>query len=55
MWPGPNLPSTAETVAFSDESHAVAATSLAQSLHKFEFSFLNGNLMVPVGHQFIFG
>jgi RNA polymerase sigma-70 factor (ECF subfamily) len=28
---------------------------LSKLFHKIEFSILNGNLMVPAGHQFIFG
>jgi hypothetical protein len=54
--PKVNFLSTAQNSALNDRT-ACSRTYIGGSVFslKFEFSFLNGNLMVPAGHQIIFG
>jgi len=48
--------STAEAAALDDRTACCRAyIGCPICSLKFEFSFLNGNLMVPAGHQIIFG
>jgi hypothetical protein len=53
--PKVNFRSTAETAALDDKPACYRARIGRPICSlKFEFSFLNGNLMVPAGHQIIF-